>query len=118
MIPTNNTATAASPAAPLLLRLIIERFRGVQSLTWYPNAGVNIILGGGDAGKTTILDAVGLLLSPTNTTIVSDTDYWQREYGSEFQIEGVFSFPSGSTISQQLNPSWPWEWDGKDPQVP
>lgn len=118
MTPMGNAAVAAPPAAPILRRLIIERFRGVQSLTWYPNAGVNIILGGGDAGKTTILDAVGLLLSPTNTTVVSDTDYWQREYGSEFQIEGVFSFPSGSTISQQLNPSWPWEWDGKDPQVP
>ena len=33
-------------------------------------------MGGGDVGKTTILDAVGLLLSPVNSTTLSDTDYY------------------------------------------
>ncbi len=43
--------------APIIMRLTIERFRGVASLTWLPAKGTNVVLGGGDAGKTTILDA-------------------------------------------------------------
>jgi putative ATP-dependent endonuclease of OLD family len=117
--PTAAAATQTAPSpAPILRRITIERFRGIEQLVWYPASGVNIILGGGDAGKTTILEAVALLLSPTNTTAVSDTDYWKREYGVEFLIEGIFSLPVGTAVSQQLNPSWPWEWDGKDPKVP
>ena len=53
-------------------RLKIQRFRGIESLTWHPTSGINIILGGGDVGKTTILDAIGLLLNPTNVYVVSD----------------------------------------------
>lgn len=118
----NVTAAVAPPVVglkpPILCRITIERFRGIEKLVWYPGSGVNVVLGGGDAGKTTILEGIGLLLSPTNTTAVSDTDYWKRDYGSEFLIEGVFSLPAGSAVSQQLNPSWPWEWDGKEPKVP
>jgi putative ATP-dependent endonuclease of OLD family len=59
---------------PAIYRLSIERFRGIKTLSWLPGKGVNVILGGGDVGKTTILDAIGLLLSPVNLTNLSDTD--------------------------------------------
>jgi putative ATP-dependent endonuclease of the OLD family len=52
------------PSAATILRLTIERFRGIKSLSWYPSAGVNVVLGGGDVGKSTILDAIALLLAP------------------------------------------------------
>lgn len=104
--------------APMILRLTIERFRGISSLTWRPKAGVNVILGGGDVGKTTILDAIALLLSPVNTTNLSDTDYYARDVDAGFCIEAVLGLPTGSGISDQLNPSWPWEWDGNDVFVP
>ena len=55
---------AAPPAAPIIRRLTIERFRGIEALTWHPAPGVNVILGGGDVGKTTVLEAIALLLSP------------------------------------------------------
>jgi AAA15 family ATPase/GTPase len=32
---------------------------------------VNVILGGGDVGKTTILEAIALLFSPVNPTMLS-----------------------------------------------
>lgn len=118
-MPDETLAAAATAAAPpTLRRLVIERFRGVQSLTWYPAEGVNVILGGGDTGKTTILEAIALLLSPTNANTISDTDYWQREPAEEFSIEGIFSLPDGSGVNQQLNPAWPWQWDGQEPKVP
>ncbi len=99
-------------------RLKIDRFRGIESLTWHPAAGVNIVLGGGDIGKTTILDAIGLLFYPTNTYPLTDADYWRRDYNAEFVVEAVMSLHNMETISQQSAMIWPWEWDGEKPVLP
>ncbi len=37
----------------IVRQLHIERFRGIESLKWNPASGMNVILGGGDVGKTT-----------------------------------------------------------------
>jgi putative ATP-dependent endonuclease of the OLD family len=60
-------------SAPIIYRLAIERFHCITTFSWPPAKGVNLILGGGDVGKTTILDAIGLLLSSTNFTTLADT---------------------------------------------
>lgn len=112
------SASAVAPSVPAIYRLSIERFRGVKTLSWSPVRGVNVILGGGDVGKTTILDAIGLLLSPVNATNLSDTDYHARNIDAGFVIEAVMSLPPGSGINDQLKPSWPWEWSGADLSVP
>lgn len=44
-------------------QLHIEGSRGIADLKWNPLKGMNIILGGGDCGKSTILEALGLLFS-------------------------------------------------------
>lgn len=103
---------------PLIRRLLIERFRGIEKLVWTPNPGVNVILGGGDVGKTTILDAIALLLSPTNTMVLSDADYWRRDIDKGFCIEAVMSLPEKCGMSQQTKTAWPWAWDGKEPKLP
>jgi putative ATP-dependent endonuclease of OLD family len=104
--------------APLIRRVTIERFRGIEHLVWYPRPGVNLIIGGGDIGKTTVLDAVGLLLSPTNPMTVSDTDYYARDIEAGFIIEGIVSLPPPSGINYQIKPSWPWDWNGSEAVVP
>jgi putative ATP-dependent endonuclease of OLD family len=103
--------------APTILQLAIERFRRVRALTWLPAKGANIILGGGDAGKTTILDAVALLLAPTNAATLSDADYHGRNLAEGFRIEAVMSLPP-ERIGQTLKPSWPWEWKDSRAVVP
>ena len=110
--------TTGTTPAPLIRRLTIERFRGIKRLEWYPAPGVNIVLGGGDVGKTTILDAIALLLNPTNTMFLSDADYWRREVEKGFCIEAVMTLPETCGVSQQTKNAWPWEWDGKDPKLP
>jgi putative ATP-dependent endonuclease of OLD family len=104
--------------APTIYRLRIERFRCIRTFTWHPGKGVNVILGGGDVGKTTILDAIALLLSPTNPATLSDTDYHARAVDAGFVIEAIFSLPPQSGIGHQTKPSWPWEWNGNDIRVP
>ncbi|MFN8006766.1 MAG: AAA family ATPase [Terriglobia bacterium] len=105
-------------SAPTIYHLGIERFRGIKTLSWRPAKGINIILGGGDTGKTTILDAVGLLLSPTNSTILSDTDYHDRDIEAGFVIEAVLALPLVTEINTQIKPSWPWDWNGSEALVP
>ena len=118
-VDARQTAGAAiHKAGPVIRLLTVQRFRGIQALTWRPQRQLNVILGGGDVGKTTILDAIALLLSPTNPTTLADTDYFARNIKDEFQIEAVMSLPAESGIDYQFNPSWPWDWNGIDAVVP
>ena len=110
--------TVGSPSVPTIYKLTIERFRGIKFLSWHTARGVNLILGGGDVGKTTILDAISLLLSPTNSASVLDSDYNLRDEEAEFSIEAVVALPSDAGINQLTKPSWPWNWNGKDAVVP
>ena len=105
-------------SAAEIRKLTVSRFRGIEKLEWLPASGMNIILGGGDVGKTTILEAIALLLSPTNATTVSESDYWQRDSSQEFLIEAVLSLSGASGINTQKNFSWPWTWDGTDAVQP
>ena len=105
-------------SAPIIYHLAIQRFRGLESFTWRPDKGINIILGGGDVGKTTILEAIALLLNPTNSTTVSDTDYYGRVTKDDFTIEAIVAVPQTTNISEQTKPSWPWHWNGQDAVVP
>jgi putative ATP-dependent endonuclease of OLD family len=113
-----NTAPPAKPPASAIYALTIERFRGITSLKWQPSRGVNVILGGGDVGKTTILEAIALLLSPVNPTTLSDPDYYDRQIEAGFSIEAILSLPGGAGMSAQMKPSWPWEWTGEQASVP
>jgi putative ATP-dependent endonuclease of OLD family len=99
-------------------RLSIKNFRSIKSMVWRPGAGLNLILGGGDAGKTTILDAISLLLSPTNPTFVPDTDYFERNEEAGFVIDGVIKLPETITVNSHLKANWPWDWNGTDAIVP
>ncbi|AMC35281.1 ATP-dependent nuclease [Janthinobacterium sp. B9-8] len=105
-------------SAPKVLRLHMERFRGFESLTWHPAPGMNIILGGGNVGKSTLLEAIALLLHPTNSFILSDSDYWQRKVEEEFCIEAVIQLPDSIGINRQSTVAWPWEWDGANAVLP
>lgn len=107
-----------SVGVPSIRHLAIQRFRGIEDLSWHPGAGVNVILGGGDVGKTTIVDAVSLLLSPTIPTTLSDTDYYARNVASGFVIDAVMSLPQHTGIDYQFKTSWPWHWNGTEAVVP
>lgn len=105
-------------AAAVINQIKIDRFRGIENLIWNPAPDMNIILGGGDVGKTTVLEAIALLLSPSNSLVLSEADYWQRKTEDEFIIQAVNSLPSSTEICQKPKFVWPWEWDGEKAVLP
>tara|TARA_R110000772_G_scaffold64081_2_gene143267 strand:- start:1926 stop:3701 length:1776 start_codon:yes stop_codon:yes gene_type:complete len=105
-------------AAAIIRQLSIERFRGIKEVEWKPSEGVNLLLGGGDIGKTTVLDAIALLLSPTNSFTLSEADYWQKKSDDGFLIRAFVSLPASTDINQQRALNWPWEWNGEEALVP
>lgn len=102
----------------VIRKLTINRFRGIEKLDWKPASGMNVILGGGDVGKTTVLEAIGLLLSPSNAAVISESDYWQRDSTQEFVIEAVMSLADTTEISTQNKIAWPYHWDGESAVLP
>ncbi len=101
-----------------IYKISIQRFRGIHSLQWMPAAGMNVILGGGDVGKTTVLEAIALLLSPSNTAVISEADYWARDSAQEFVIEAIMSLPEATGMGSQNTFAWPWAWNGQDAVAP
>lgn len=94
-------------------KLIINGFRGVDKFDWNPDPDINVILGGGDTGKSTILDSISMLFSPTNSIVLSESDYWLRDCNREFFIEAIISLPTSVDTSKK-DLMYPWEWDGKN----
>src|ERR1700752_4497949 len=59
-----------------LIRLIeIENFRAIRNLRWLPGPGVNCLIGPGDSGKSTILDAIDLCLGARRSLSFTDADF-------------------------------------------
>jgi len=57
-------------------RLEIRNFRSIQTLDWTPSDGVNCLIGPGDSGKSTILDAIDLCLGARRSAPFGDTDFF------------------------------------------
>lgn len=112
------SGTTDTARGPVIYSLVIERFRGIKLLSWHPCGGVNLILGGGDVGKTTLLDAIALLLSPTNAGNLSDTDFYARNIEAGLAIEATISLPPDCGINHQYKQYWPWVWNGTEAVVP
>jgi putative ATP-dependent endonuclease of OLD family len=57
----------------------IKNFRGIASLTWDPSPGINCLIGPGDSGKSTVLDAIDLCLGARRAAQFSDSDFYQLD---------------------------------------
>lgn len=53
----------------------IEHFRGINDLKWCPSPGINCLIGPGDSGKSTVLDAIDLCLGARKNIQISDADF-------------------------------------------
>ena len=74
---------------PKLFHLHIENFRGIQSFDHKFKDGITCIIGRGDSGKTTILDAISMLLSPLYSLQFNDSDFYQGDVSKPIIIQGT-----------------------------
>jgi putative ATP-dependent endonuclease of the OLD family len=74
-----------------LRRLEIENFRGVRSLDWRHVADTAALVGPGDSGKSTILDAVERVLSPKWNVAFDDTDFWNLQTDAAIVIRATLT---------------------------
>jgi putative ATP-dependent endonuclease of the OLD family len=59
-----------------LIRLIeIENFRSVKALNWQPREGINCLIGPGDSGKSTVLDAIDYCIGARRSLQLTDADF-------------------------------------------
>lgn len=88
---------------PLVSSLTLEAFRGIQNLKLEGLAPVTLIVGANNSGKTSVLEAAGLILRPF------DPGQWvqtarQRDFSLEL-VDGIWSlFPGGAAPNYDEGP--------------
>lgn len=83
-----------------LRRVTVRNFRGIGSLDWQPSSAFCCILGPGDAGKTSILDAIEATLSPRWMQF-SEADFMNCDTSNEIEIEVTLGELSGDLKSDE-----------------
>jgi hypothetical protein len=84
-----------------IAELVIHNFRGIKDLTWRPKQGLNCLLGPGDATKSTILTAIDLVLSPSWSVGIDETDCFDLTTANPITITATIADP-------------PTEWQRED----
>ena len=64
----------------------IENFRGIKNLSWLPSSGINCLIGAGDSGKSTILDAIDFCLGARRNLQMTDADFHDLDVNKPIQI--------------------------------
>ena len=64
----------------------IENFRSIKKFQWFPSNGLNCLIGAGDSGKSTILDAIDWCLGARRNLAVSDADFYRLDINTPIQI--------------------------------
>ncbi|EPX76407.1 ATP-dependent nuclease [Salipiger mucosus] len=70
-------------------KLSIQNFRGISHLEWQPSDGINCLVGPGDSGKSTIIDALDWCLGARRTLPVSDADFFALDVDDPIVVECV-----------------------------
>ena len=71
--------------------LKISHFRGIESFEQRFNSGITCIIGRGDSGKSTILDAIAYLFAQSWSIHLNDSDFHKCDTSVPIIIEGVVS---------------------------
>ena len=63
----------------LIRHIEIENFRSIRRFKWFPATGINCLVGPGDSGKSTVLDAIDLCLGARRNFAATDSDFYQLD---------------------------------------
>lgn len=71
---------------PRICQVEVRNLRGVREAMWAPLPGLNAIIGSGDTGKSTLLDAIELTLAPRRNLTFSDADFWKLDVTNQIDV--------------------------------
>ncbi|MEA5362800.1 ATP-binding protein [Amycolatopsis sp., V23-08] len=80
-------------------RLDVRNFRGIRELTWRPAVGVNCLIGPGNSTKTTVLDAIALVLSPRFNVALTDADFHACDIGETLEVAAYLTNLPGDMLT-------------------
>jgi uncharacterized cupin superfamily protein len=64
----------------------IKHFRAIEELTWLPAPGINCLVGPGDSGKSSILDAIDFCLGARRSVQFTDADFYLLDVETPINI--------------------------------
>jgi putative ATP-dependent endonuclease of OLD family len=64
----------------------IENFRGLKGLTWCPSEGINCLIGPGDSGKSTVLDAIDYCIGARRSLQLADSDFYRLDVDKPIRV--------------------------------
>lgn len=64
----------------------IRHFRCIERLDWAPSAGINCLIGPGDSGKSSILDAIDFCLGARRALSFTDADFHRLDVNAPIVI--------------------------------
>ena len=73
----------------LISNLKIVNFRCIELAKLSLTSGVNLVTGANNSGKSTLLEAIALLASNDVSRVLTESDYYSLNVGSEFNIEAT-----------------------------
>ncbi|EOH0515796.1 ATP-dependent endonuclease [Vibrio fluvialis] len=79
--------------------ITIQNFRTIKEFKWHPKPGLNCIIGPGDSGKSTILDAIDLTLGARRSYNFTDADF----HGLNTQEPIVITVTIGCLDAELMN---------------
>jgi putative ATP-dependent endonuclease of the OLD family len=59
----------------VIRKIEIANFRCLKRFAWQPSPGINCLIGPGDSGKSSILDAIDYCLGARRNLLIADTDF-------------------------------------------
>lgn len=74
-----------------LYNIKIKNFRGIQNFNQNFGNGLSCIIGRGDSGKSTILEAINLVLSPSWSINFYDSDFFNCQTDTPIEIEATLT---------------------------
>src|SRR5687767_8801303 len=69
--------------------LTIKNFRGISNFSQVFKTNFICLIGRGDSGKSTILEAISLVLSPNWNTTFFDNDFYKCNTSNQIEIEAT-----------------------------
>jgi putative ATP-dependent endonuclease of the OLD family len=57
----------------------VSNFRSLKDFIWFPSSGINCLIGPGDSGKSTVLDAIDLCMGARRNLQISDADFYNLD---------------------------------------